>query len=67
MILHSGDHIHLHFWYGVNENRDELLKSFTEMFKKYGIIVGCSTATQGPASFPIQMTVLRSDERRLPS
>lgn len=63
MILHRGDIIHIHFWHGQGEDRNEIAKSYTEMFKQYGIIVGPWTATWGPASFPMQITVI-SNKRR---
>ena len=63
MILYRGDIIFIHFWFGANEDRNEIEKAYREMFKAYGIVVGCTTATSGPASFPIQITVIRNTRR----
>lgn len=63
MILHRGDIIHIHFWRGDNESGDAIAAAYTEMFKQYGIIVGPWTATSGPASFPMQITVIRNTRR----
>ena len=63
MILHRGDIIHIHFWYGQNEDHKALYKQYEDMFKAYGIVVGCSTSTTGPNCFPIQVTVIRNTRR----
>lgn len=63
MILHRGDIIHIHFWYGAGEDQKAIHDSLVDMFGRFGVTVGCSTATSGPTVFPMQFTVLQKEPR----
>lgn len=62
--LHRGDVIHINFWYGAGEDQGAIHDSLVDMFSRFGVTVGCSTATNSPTAFPMQFTVLSNEPRK---